>query len=199
MRIRDHIQLPEQTKDNFDFTTWKQGGGGLDFPMRNRVDHSSFLEHKFEQIWSEQRHLSEERSAISLPTRHGTYIEFCGQIDKDLAIGSLEDTRSGIRLLNVKEVREGQNHVKKVATIYVPAGKEFIFSRKLNDYKTKETQKGKPVNDNLIRSIEDLEIATLHSLWVGSQNSFPDERIKWYEVWIRTNTSDDGGEYECLT
>ena len=46
-------------------------------------------------------------------------------------IKSLEATRQGIKLLNVREV---ENHQK--ATVYVPKGKENYFIKKVEDYLT---------------------------------------------------------------
>jgi hypothetical protein len=53
-------------------------------PERNRANHSKKLVEKFAAIWQEKKKLQEDRSAESIPTRDGTYLEFVSGIDADL-------------------------------------------------------------------------------------------------------------------
>ena len=54
----------------------------------------------------------------------------------------------------------------------------------MHKYATEECN-GKPKNDTLFRSIEDVKLALLEALWTDNQKDFPTERNDWYEVWIR--------------
>lgn len=197
MPTHNHIILPSQTRSRFDYTSTRSGGGTSRIPERDRQQYAEYLSRKFDEVWRNQRTVQEERAAVALPTRNGTYIEFMGQADHDLEIASLEDQTAGIRLLNVREIEVNQT-IQQAATVFVPAGKEGKFARKLEDYRTKQTISGKPSHDKLFRSIEDLRIANLHALWTSREDQFPTEVISWYEVWIRTAVSDDKGLAQCV-
>ncbi|MGJ8510723.1 hypothetical protein, partial [Glaesserella parasuis] len=84
-----------------------------------------------EEAWARARESKETRTAASLPTKDGVYIEFVGQAGYDLVTKSLENRRSGIRLLNVKKSEEVFS-----ATVYIPAGKESHFLNKIQAYLT---------------------------------------------------------------
>ena len=97
---------------------------------------------------------------------------------------SLEHITKGIRLLNVKEISEGDNHVKTRAIVYVPNGKEGYFISKIRQYKEEETSRGNPKNSNLVNSIEDVTIALLEGLWTSGQNLIPTDVANWCEAWL---------------
>ena len=196
MQKHSHIFLPEQICQNLNFTSPRSGGPGK-YPQRDTTQHAQYLSHKFDAVWDSQRVLQQNRMAISLPTRDGTYIEFNGKGGFGLETNSLEDQRSGIKLLNVRHIHQNEQTVE-AATVYIPRGKENVFINKLNDYKTKKTSKNKPSHDALFRSIEDLGIATLQSLWTGPLEFFPTQQYTWYEVWIRTDYSEDKGKEQCV-
>jgi len=195
MGKHNHIILPEQTRSVVAYSPWRIGGGG-NIPARDKEQHGEYLTNRFNSVWDAQRERERERTAIALPTRNGAYVQFKGQDDCDLAFESLESRRAGIRLMNVRKIKEN-NHETQIATVFVPTGKESFFMNKLEDYKTELTKKGKPKNDTLFRSIEDIQFATLSALWTGKQEFFPTERYAWYEVWIHTTASDDKGESQC--
>ncbi|MBN2018996.1 MAG: S8 family peptidase [Sedimentisphaerales bacterium] len=123
--------------------------------------------------------------AISLPCRTGVYLEFKSQADFDLVTKSLENIRSGIRLLNVKEVRQGVSK-EIVATVYVPASKEGYFLKKIQQYSEQETEEGNPKNQKLINSIEDIRLAVLESFWQDPLDLLPGAAKQWCEIWLRT-------------
>ena len=102
----------------------------------------------------------------------------------DLVSKSLEDQKAEIQLLNIRQVTTEDDQKQTFATIYVPHGKEKVLLGKLHKYATEECN-GKPKNDTLFRSIEDVKLALLEALWTDNQKDFPTERNDWYEVWIR--------------
>jgi hypothetical protein len=189
MNKYEHILLPNVLKQDLRYTSRQTGRDSSKIPERDRVTHADDLHRKLSAVWSNNSIITSERSAVSLPTRSGIYIEFKGANNYDLAYKSLENLKAGIRLLNVRNIvtNEGQ---ETLATVYLPQGKEKIFIKKLEEYSTLDTVTGKPKNDKLFRSIEDIKIAVLENMWTDSENLFPTEHDDWYEVWIRTN--DDG-------
>lgn len=61
---------------------------------------------------------------------------------------------------------------------------------KLQNYSNpeKDTQSGKPKNNNLIASIDSIELAVLESsFWFGDKSSIPYENPTWCEVWLSVN------------
>lgn len=191
----DHIILPSSIIEDMRYSPKNQGGGESRIPIRERKTHAQYLQNKLSTVWDEHRNMVTERTAISLPTRKGTYIEFRGATNNDLIYKSLENINSGIRLLNVRTitVEEGED---TYATVYLPQGKEHSFIKKITEYATQDTAKGKPKNDKLFRSIEDIKSAVLESIWTDKIDLFPSEQNDWYEIWIRI-TEDNKTEQQC--
>jgi hypothetical protein len=169
------------------------GGRGKSFPERDRASHSQKLLSRFDAIWKAKDRLNHTRGAQHLSTREGTYISFISGNNAELATKSLErlnsDEAKSIRVLNVQE--EDTAEGKKVkALVYVPNGMEGFFIKKIADYadEQKASPSGKPKNDPLVRSIEDVSFALLDSLWVGNPALMPEDSSKWCEAWIRVDT-----------
>ena len=190
MEQYEHIILPEQVRTAIEFSPRTSGGGKPQIPKRDRAEHAARLERLFEDARTRNEKIQKDMLAVSLPARTGTYLEFAGAPASELLTKSLEDQKSGIRLLNIRTKLTAKNEEQTFATVYVPHGEESKFISKLNQYANEDTQFGKPKNDNLFRSIESVNIALLQSLWTDSINEFPTEKTDWYEIWIRTNESD---------
>jgi hypothetical protein len=101
--------------------------------------------------------------------RDGICLDISGQQGHDLIIKSLENMKTGIRLLNVRY--DEANQVTHAA-VYIPKRKESFFIDRLDSYaETIET--GKPKNQLLINSIEDIKLALLETFWIGKQEDIP--------------------------
>lgn len=173
--------------DSHRYISVQTGGGGVSIPERDRKSHSRYLQGKLKDIWINAKKKEEERLAISLPVRNGTYLEFEGSPEFLLTITSLENKRSGIRLLNTRFEREGT--INK-ATVYVPKGKENYFLKKLEKYEDENTKTGKPKNKNLVASIQDISEALLEAFWIGRKEWLPGDTFVWCEIWIRDDEID---------
>ncbi|MBF8275586.1 MAG: hypothetical protein HW390_659 [Candidatus Brocadiaceae bacterium] len=159
------------------------GGASPRIPERNRITHAQQLAKQFDEIWQAEIDLKNKRQAQSIRSRTGSYIEFESSANYDLLTKSLEDIRQGIRLLNIRTIA-GQTK----ATVYIPAGKEKVFLKKIEDYKTENTTKGNAKNANLIESINDIKTALLEALWTDPIEFIPsDSKKDWVEVWLRTS------------
>lgn len=187
----EHIIIPEQIRTSMRFSPRGRRGGSASIPVRDRAEHSTTLQRLFDAAYTENERIKNDMQAVALPARTGTYLEFSGAPAHELVTKSLEDQKAGIRLLNVRTVISEANEEQSFATVYIPHGKEGKFASKLNKYATENTPNGKPKNDSLFRSIESINIALLSALWTDSINEFPTEQLDWYEVWIRTNDSED--------
>lgn len=153
---------------------------GSNYPTRTVASHAAFIERKLKECY--QQALTQKQVA-AIRYKEGVYLEFSGAAEHDLALKSLENRKEGIRLLNVHEDIETQT-VK--ATVYIPAGKENYFIKKVEAYATEiNIKSGKPKNNPLVSSIEDVKLAMLESFWVGSPSTMPLEDAVWCEMWLR--------------
>ena len=187
-----HLFLPTAPK-SFDYVNPVGGGGKFDLPNRpDRGGQATKVRRGLDRVWAEAESAREQRKAVSLPAKNGTYIEFESAPGFDLKIDSLENRRSGIRLLNVREVEDATGELVEYATVYVPAGKEHILVKKVEAYRTEETRhddpsKRNPKNKNLIESIEKLRSAILQSFWYDPVEFLPPENTTAScEAWLRT-------------
>lgn len=153
------------------------------FPVRKDANvHANFIQRKLTDSYQRS---NTQKQAAAIRYKKGVYLEFSSALGHELAVKSLEDLKQGIRLLNVKENLDTKQ-VK--AIVYVPDGKESLFLKKVQLYGKEVNKKsGKPKNNDLISSIEDVTLAILDSFWMGKIKDMPQEEAKWCEVWIRYN------------
>lgn len=186
----DHIVIPKTLKKSFEYSPRGGGGGSSAIPNRDRKTHAEYLQDRFDIVKSNDGAVKKEMYAVSLPARSGIYIEFSGAPDYDLVSKSLEDQQAGIRLLNLRQYLTDDYKKQTFATVYIPHGKEAHFLNKLNKYATEELANGKPKNDKLFRSIDDVHMAVLKAMWTDKVEDFPTSEDDWYEIWIRINNSE---------
>lgn len=180
----EHIIIPQEIKEAIGYSPIGIGGSAFSIPERNRQEHAQYLQKRFDAIKAENTKVKQQMTALSLPARRGTYLEFSSALGYDLVSKSLENQKKGIRLLNIRQVTTEDDQKQTLATIYIPHGEEKVLLGKLHKYATEEGN-GKPKNDILFRSIEDVKLALLEALWTDNQEDFPTEKDDWYEVWIR--------------
>lgn len=186
----NHIFLNDWAESS-PFTSNRQMGGEPRIPARNRASHSQQLITKLNTIWEQVQERVAERTAVSLTSKDGIYLEFKSAAGHDLITKSLEDIRQGVRLLNIRKVGEGDNQ-ETLATVYIPSGKEQFFLRKVQAYSNEiDNRSGEPKNKKLIESIEDVKIAFLESLWTDPINLIPQNNAKWCEAWLRISSYDE--------
>ncbi|WP_291571453.1 S8 family peptidase [Clostridium sp. UBA4548] len=185
----------DKTGEAHKYKSKNQGGRGNTLPPRNRIEHGERIQRKLQGIWERIERESNDTTAVALNTRGGTYLEFESTPNFNLTTKSLESTKDGIRLLNVrKEIRDEETFINK-ATVFIPKGKENHFLKKINAYLTKETGKGRPANENLIASINDIKLAVLESFWTGSKDWIPKDDLSWCEVWISSDSDEKEAEF----
>ena len=187
-----HIFLRD-AHETEEFTTPRRRGGAPKVPQRNRQAHSVKLQNKWAAIWAMARKREEFRTAVSMPTKDGVYIEFEGAIGYDLVTKSLEDRRAGIRLLNVYTVHSESAPEQEItrATVFIPIEKQEHFLKKIRKYAEENTEKGKPKNADLVQSVEDMRLAVLESFWRDDLRLLPQGIIAvWCEIWLQ-GTGDD--------
>lgn len=167
--------------------------GKKNFPNRNVSSHSNFIQNKLQQCYAND--LSQKQVA-AIRYKEGVYLEFSSAPEHDLAIKSLENRQQGIRLLNVRK-DEKTNTIK--ATVYIPGGKESYFLKKVEEYadKLNLTPTGKPKNNDLISSIDDVRLAILDSFWIGTLDTMPTSQPEWCELWLRYDCDTDDEQWNA--
>ncbi|WP_068784135.1 S8 family peptidase [Paenibacillus phocaensis] len=168
------------------FTYKGKGQGSSKMPQRNRMTHSEKLMNKFEALWVDQS--INDKSAVSVQSRDGVYVEFRNLPGYDLKVESLESRRDGIKLLNIRE-KKIDGLTERIATVFIPQEKRHVFLNKLEKYMTEETTKGRPKNASLIDGIEDINQAILESFWAESERDWiPGDEPKWCEIWLSSDS-----------
>ncbi|MGK0363220.1 MAG: hypothetical protein ACI85O_000264 [Saprospiraceae bacterium] len=165
---------------------------GKPFPSRNRTTHSQRLIHEYQRIWQDVDADIKVRLTSGLPTKQSAYIAVRGEVNMPFVTKSLENRRSGIRLLNIKEVVNDNGETTTHATIVVPNDKREFFLKKIQEYASKETpgDSPRPKNEDLVTSIAQFELAILSSFWQDKDDLLPSETVEsWCELWVRTDQS----------
>lgn len=157
-------------------------------PTRNRQFHGEYLKACLQTAWDD----SMNEFVTFHSERNGIYLEFQSTPGFEMAIKSLEDLKQGIRLCNVRTVKQSDQETETdideitFATVFIPKNKRKIFFDKVEKYLNEETEKGNPKNANLLESINELRKALLiESFWVDDKNLIPEEKPQWCEVWLR--------------
>lgn len=169
------------------------GGSGPNYPPRTDVlEHGKYLRRRLDESWEQA---SANEQVIHAKTRSGIYLEFRGQAGYDLAIQSLEDMPSKVRLLNIRsspthtsERDEPPPPLTPMATVYAPKEAYRVYADKLDDLLNKTTPSGKPLNAPLFSSIEDISIALrAESFWTDSTTYLPRDEPEWCEAWLKVD------------
>lgn len=181
--VLDHIVVPgDPLTERFQ----RRGGGGGEenrYRILNRGAHAANLRAQLEETVDAARQL--KQSWIDDLKSRGMVLRVEGWPEGfELAIESLDLRRSGIELLTV--VRESAEPDRpEVATVYVPDDKLHIFFGRLEQYATEVTGRGRPRHERLVANIRFLQLATLDQLWTDYAPFPQDDRLRWWEVWLR--------------
>jgi len=166
------------------FTSHLTARDNITFPDRtDRRGHAQFVRTALDNIWEASKNRIEHRKTASLITRTGTYIEFQSAPGFDLKTKSLDLGGSGIRLLNVVTKKDQAGNETIYATVFVPAGKEGVVVKKIDEYEKENTTSGKPKNEPLVAGIQRLKEAVLDSFWRDIKE-LP-QTGEWCEAWLR--------------
>lgn len=173
------------------FVSPRSGGGGTDVPQRNRDAHARRLERVLTQAIEAAEQQIRTRDADIEGGHRGFYLEFSLPLTQRAMLDKLEDRRGAdhIELVSVKPSEaDPQNEIS--ATVFVPEAKKASYLRKVEQYRTEDTQGGNPKHQPLVASIDTVRLATqARSLFTDDPALFPaDQQDAWWEVWLR-----DGG------
>jgi hypothetical protein len=129
--------------------------------------------------------IQHERQQLGLAADAGYVLQFESHQDFQLKFESLDLRPQGIELLSVK-----QEAGKTTAICYVPEGKLDVFIKRIEAYRDKNTESGKPKNNALVASIETVQLAAIDFLWSDDQARLPAPNVQaWWEIWLRTDSA----------
>jgi hypothetical protein len=175
----EHIKLVG-TETAYPYTAHPRGDGEFSRPPRDRVQHA-------DRLRSELEATSTQAEQGGLLATDGMALTFLLRPEAMDVVNSLEQTRSGIALLNVVV---HPNSIR--ATVKVPSGKRRVLEGIFDRYKTEETKFGRPKHQDLVESIDAIRLASETDLWTDTL-PFPDPvEDLWWEIWLHTDT--DGPE-----
>jgi hypothetical protein len=150
----------------------------------DRLKHADALKKQLTNINAESYALKEQRQRMQIDATDGICISFLSEQGFDLKFESLDLRKSGMELLAVTRIDD-----RWYATVFVPDGKIKLFVKKVEQYATEETSRGKEKkakHRDLIEGISLIRKATVEALWTDERALFPDENVEaWWEVWLR--------------
>ncbi|MFT6373280.1 MAG: hypothetical protein ACJAZT_002040 [Gammaproteobacteria bacterium] len=158
-------------------------------PRQNRQTHSGKLRGDLATISTQLNALKEDAKEIPLQMGIGIQVEFESFPDIEMAIGSLPSETQKIELHNIKTIAQN-NHIKTIATVFIPDGKLHVFEQKITDYLIEKKNKNGDAIDNqkLIDSIQSIRSAAFAAIWSDDESLLPVDKDEstWWEIWLST-------------
>ncbi|WP_298627692.1 S8 family peptidase [uncultured Legionella sp.] len=175
-----HFLLQGRAKSE-PYTSTRQAPISKKYPDRNRFDHSERLLSQLNALYKKIEALHQ---AAPDSIHNGSILEFEGMEGFDLAFERLDLPSKKIQLLNVKKSIK-DNKEKVSAAVFVPDDKIQILIKKIKEYRDENTKTGHPKNNELVSSINSIQIAVLKSLWTDLEELFPGHhQAIWWEIWL---------------
>lgn len=192
-----HINL-KNTKESIDFKSPNSGGGSKDFyPNRqDKLSHIQRLQHKFNEVIN-------DNEVKSFEERETLYLQITGEPGARLKYDSLENRIIESKVLKIREIPieniDGEIIKVEQAVLSLPKKNSSKFLKKLEEYEATLEEEGKPKNNDLVRSISNIEKVIVESFWTGEIEWMPeDSKKKWCEVWIDSVDDNSIKEFEEL-
>ncbi len=152
-------------------------------PQRDRTTHSEALRAALNTALAAAEVRRTERAPADTSGTPGFYLDFEIPLGSENAAELLENRRKHIELISVRQESET---TPAMATVFIPDTAADHFLKKIEAYKTENTKKGKPKNQDLVARIQNVALAAVRSLYTDDSALLPNagEPI-WWEIWIR--------------
>lgn len=156
------------------------------------MDHAAVLLAQFDAAWS----AAPVQQVVGVERRDGTYLEFRSSPAFELKLKSMEDLRTGMRLMNVRTAEREEGPVQ-LATVHVPDRAKAMLLGKLTAYAEEVTATGKPKNQSFVERIAEIQRVLVSSFWTetSSDRPPPGAARQWVEVWISSREDDEIGRF----
>lgn len=192
-----HINL-KNTKENIEFIAPSLGRVSNDFyPKRqDQFGHIKKLQRKFNEVVSDS-------DIKSIEERETLYLQIKGDPGARLKYDSLENRIIDSKVLNVKEVlvedEDGETEKIEQVVLSLPKKNSNKFLKKLEEYEATLETEGNPKNNDLVRSITNIERVIVESFWTGETEWMPtDSTKKWCELWVDSVNDDSIKEFKKI-
>ncbi|AAM55046.1 UNVERIFIED_ORG: hypothetical protein GGE64_005547 [Rhizobium etli] len=182
-RNRPHFLL----KDNGAVEPYRRPNRKIDppaLPLRNRQAHAQALALAVGGAVAAAEQQLAAPGVTAFETR-GFYLEFDLPSSEGAGIDQLANRQQKMEVVAVREL-EGEGGIVK-ASVFVPERAKNYFLNKIEQYRTTDTDKGRPRNEPLISRIETAQLASARSLFTDEEALFPlhEDVAVWWEVWLR--------------
>jgi hypothetical protein len=153
------------------FKSPKAGRGNLRLPEREKQAHAAKLRADLDEI-----------EAVLAGRDKAALVTMVGLADFDLKAKSAADKKTRTELL-ISGTGAGR---EPFAVVRMSKDGLRALERKVNQYETQLTKKGRPCNHDFLVGIESIRVADPSKLWVGSAEEWPrDEKTSvWWELWL---------------
>jgi hypothetical protein len=154
-------------------------------PQRQRAGHAEALAQAVGQALDAAHHQMAARDAAVAVGTPGFYLEVQLPGTERAGLDLLADRRQHMEVVAVREPAQPGDPL--FASVFVPARAVNYYLRKIEAYRTTDTQSGRPRNEPLVSRIDTVRLATARSLFTDEDRLFPpqvNQRV-WWEVWLR--------------
>ena len=154
-------------------------------PARQRAAHAEALAQAVGHALDAARQQMAARDAAVAVGTPGFYLEVQLPGSERAGVDLLADRRQHMEVVAVREPEQPGDPLR--ASVFVPARAENYYLRKIEAYRTSDTQSGRPRNEPLVSRIDTVRLATARSLFTDEDRLFPQQAIErvWWEVWLR--------------
>ena len=153
-------------------------------PLRNRQAHAQALAQAVGTAVAAAEHQLAAPGVTAFETR-GFYLEFDLPASERAGIDQLANRQQKMEVVAVREADGDGGGLK--AAVFVPERAKNYFLNKIEQYRTTDTDKGRPRNEPLISRIDTAQLASARSLFTDEDELFPQHAdvAVWWDVWLR--------------
>lgn len=153
-------------------------------PPREREAHARRLEEALNRAVAGARARADVRPAREAASG-GFYLQFEIPAGNGAFLQKLENRRKGIELVSVRQINDD---APAFAAVFVPFRAAAHFQRLLEEYRTLQTESGRPRHETLVNRINSISLAAIRSLFTDDEDALPPENEPtWWEIWVRTD------------
>lgn len=156
-----------------------RGGGGSKEVVDRSGDRASHASRLHDELSSVQQAARAAGTSVEPTLRaDGFAVRVEAAPDHELKLDSLDS--SGLSLMSVRPATEDQ---PQDAVVWVPDGAVPMLLKKIDQF-TENTRSGRPKNNSLVANIEQIEQATIESLWQEDEPLPDPDTRAWWELWL---------------
>jgi hypothetical protein len=173
----------------------KRTGRGSDIPFNDRASHGGKILRGYSKALAD--HDGKKGDVEIIADDSGVYVELTSVKGVSFPIDSL-DSVGGYKLQSLHV----NDNDQEVAVLFIPDDKRHLFDAKIRRYLDPEKDRsGKPVNHNLIDSIDAIRLADIRSFWTDDKERLPQDSDQtiWMELWLSDRNADAQEQIEALS